>query len=442
VTDHLTERPVDTDLATVATTGPIEGGLRDYLWAYLQRIRAGDMGSMPATIGLILLLILFSSLQKSFHSLGNFADLTTQAAPTVVLAMGLVFVLLLGEIDLSAGTAAGVCAAVMAKLMAEHGWSWWTAVLAAAVTGVVIGWFIGWMRSKVQVPSFVITLALFLAFQGVVLWLVNNGNISVNSNTVNAIENSNMPTWAGWLLLVVVVVGFAAVKVVDAAARRKNKLPAEPLSIIGLKLGAMIVLGALAVYGLNRDRSLQKGGTLQVVNGKFVTTKHIALQGVPWAVPLVVALVIGWTIVLGRTRYGRHIYAVGGNAEAARRAGIPVDRIRISVFVICSFMAALSGIGLASEASSVSPAEGAGNTLLLAVGAAVIGGTSLFGGKGRVLDAVIGGIVVAVIANGMADLIQGKNSQAVQEVVTGAVLALAAVVDALSRRRAGSTGLG
>jgi D-xylose transport system permease protein len=249
-----------------------------------------------------------------------------------------------------------------------------------------------------------------------------------------------MPLWLGWFMGIVLLAGYIAMKLYDRHARRSRNLPAEPLLISGLKAAAMAVFILVPIGLLNQDRALNKGATVENVNGKLVQVPHKPLEGVPWVVPLVVVLVVVLGFVLSRTRYGRHIYAVGGNDEAARRAGIRVEAVRISVFVVGSLMAIISGIVLASRLS-VNSAEGGGNTLLLAVGAAVIGGTSLFGGKGKITDAVIGAMLLAVIANGMSDLIQGDNSAAIQFIVTGGVLLLAATVDALSRRRAGATGV-
>lgn len=431
------------ELAAAASTAPIEGGLRDYWHAYLQRVRAGDLGSLPAVLGLILLVIVFSVAQSSFWSLNNFGNLITQAAPITLLAMGLVFVLLLGEIDLAAGTTSGVGAATTAVFV-YNGMNWVPAVLLSLLIGFVIGYFIGFMRAIIQVPSFVVTLALFLAFQGVVLWLVDSvhasGNLPLKSSVLNALEQSNMPLWLGWFMGAVCVAGYLAVKLYDRAGRRRRNLPSEPMLISGLKVVAMAVFMFVPIALLSADRALIKGSTVENVNGRLVQVGHKPVEGVPWVVPLVVVLVVALGFVLSRTRYGRHVYAVGGNDEAARRAGIRVEGVRISVFIIGSMMAIISGIVLASRLN-VNPSEGGGNTLLLAVGAAVIGGTSLFGGKGKITDAVIGAMVLAVISNGMSDLIQGDNSQAVQAIVTGGVLLLAATVDALSRRRAGSTGV-
>ena len=430
------------ELGDSATTAPV-GGFGTYIQAYLARARGGDMGSLPAVGALIVLVIVFSFAENGFWSLGNFANLVTQAAPSVLLAMGLVFVLLLGEIDLSAGVISGVGAAVTAVIL-HNNVNWVVAVVVSLVICAVIGFFIGWMRTVVRVPSFVVTLALFLGLQGVVILVVNSahtqGNLTLNSDTLNALENSSMPTWLGWVIAAVGVVGFVGSRVFAATARRRNNLPAEPSTVIAAKAIGFAIVAGLAVFLLNRDRSLVKTDSVKVVNGHLVKVKHTPLEGVPWVVIVIVVLVVGLSFMLARTRYGRHIYAVGGNDEAARRAGIRVDAIRISVFVIGGLMAAVSGVVLASEIG-VNNAEGGGNTLLLAVGAAVIGGTSLFGGKGKVTDAVVGGFVVAVIINGMSDLLQGDNNAAYQAIVTGAVLLVAATVDALSRRRAGASGL-
>jgi D-xylose transport system permease protein len=439
----VTEDAQLAELAAAASTAPIEGGLRDYWHTYLQRVRAGDLGSLPAVAGLVLLVIVFSLAQSTFWSLGNFANLITQAAPIVLLAMGLVFVLLLGEIDLAAGTTSGVGAATTAVLI-YNGMNWVPAVIVALGVGFVIGYFIGFMRAIVRVPSFVVTLALFLAFQGVVIWLVNSvhasGNVPLKSSVLNSLEQSNMPIWLGWFMGALCVAGYLAVKLYDRQARRSRNLPSEPMLISLLKVAAMAVFILVPIGLLSADRALNKGSTVENVNGQLVKVPHKPLEGVPWVVPLVIVLVVILGFLLSRTRYGRHVYAVGGSDEAARRAGIRVEGVRISVFVIGSMMAIISGIVLASRLS-VNSAEGGGNTLLLAVGAAVIGGTSLFGGKGKITDAVVGAMVVAVITNGMSDLIHGENAPAIQFIVTGGVLLLAATVDALSRRRAGSTGV-
>jgi len=386
---------------------------------YFDRIRGGDLGALPAVLGLLVLCTTFSIMRPVFLSALNFANLLTQGAALTVIAMGLIFVLLLGEIDLSAGYASGVCAAMLAVLLTQQGWPWYAAVLASLLTGAIIGLALGVLVAKLGIPSFVVTLAAFLAFQGVVLLMLKEGtNISIRDSTILAISNNNMTPTLSWAALALGVVGYAATQLWRAYRRNQRGLSAEPLTLIALRVGILTVLAGAAVYALNQERSRN--------------AIIVSLKGVPIIVPIIGVLLVGLTFVLRRTAYGRHIYAIGGNQEAARRAGINVDALRISAFVICSTMAAIGGVIAASRADSVDPNTGGSNVLLYAVGAAVIGGTSLFGGKGRILDAVLGGAVVAVIINGMG--LMGYSS-GIKYVVTGFVLLLAAGVDALSRRR-------
>jgi D-xylose transport system permease protein len=411
---------------TETPAGRETGAVGVYVRDYLGRLRGGDIGSLPAVGGLLVLCILFAVLRPSFFSALNFANLFTQGAAVAVIAMGLVFVLLLGEIDLSAGFASGVCAAVMAVLMAEHGAPWPIGLLAAILTGTVIGTVLGYLVAKVGIPSFVVTLAAFLAFQGAVLVIIGEGgNVGVHEPVLVAIANGNLPVPLGWAVYVLGVLAFAGVLLADRRVRRRGGLPVEPVGVLGARIATVAVVTGAAVYVLNLERA---------VNPAFRS-----LKGVPIVVPVILVLLILGTVLLNRTSYGRHLYATGGNAEAARRAGIPIDRIRISAFMLCSTLAAIGGIIAASRANSVDPNAGGSNTLLYAVGAAVIGGTSLFGGKGRLRDAILGGAVVAVIDNGMGLL---GYSAGVKFIVTGSVLLVAAGVDALSRRRAAATGRG
>ena len=410
---------------------PAEGmaALGAYTRGYLARVRGGQLGSIPALVGLIVITAVFAVVHQGFLSAYNLEALVIQAAPIIVMAMGLVFVLLLGEIDLSAGTTGGLCSAIMAVLLLRNGAPWWLALVAGLLAGLLIGLGMGWLRARVGIPSFVITLATFLAFQGVTLILVGGqGSVILPSNTpLIKLENSFVPLWLGWTLLALFVIGYAAIKVNDAVGRRRAGLPSAPFTVIAAKVVVLAALGAAFTYEMGVNRNLSTNA--------FFSNKA---QGMPWVVVLLVILYAVWHFILSRTRYGRHVYAVGGNEEASRRAGVVVSRIRISVFVICSGMAAVSGMIAASLLQSVQSNAGAGNTLLLAVGAAVIGGTSLFGGHGRIIDAVLGGLVVAVIINGMSDLIQGANSAGYEWIVTGAVLLLAAGFDAVVRRgRAG-----
>jgi len=396
----------------------------EHVREYFARVRGGDIGVLPAVLGLLVLCTVFAIMRPVFLSTGNFANLFTQGAQITIIAMGLIFVLLIGEIDLSAGFASGVCASILAILLTSSGLPWYVAVLAAIGTGVAIGLVLGFLVAKVGIPSFVVTLAAFLAFQGVVLILLDEGTIvRVSDNVILAIANKNLPPPIGWALAALVVGGYAVIQLVRYRTRTQRGLVVNPLAVVLARIGVLTVLVVASVYVLNLERSR---------NPAFAS-----LKGVPIVVPIIAILLLACTFVLERTAYGRHIYAVGGNAEAARRAGIQVDRIRISAFVICSSLAAVGGIAAASRAASVDPNSGGSNVLLYAVGAAVIGGTSLFGGKGRALDAVLGGAVVAVIVNGMGLMNYGS---AIKYIITGLVLLLAAGVDALSRRRAAATG--
>lgn len=392
----------------------------EYLKQYFAKVRGGEVGALPALLGIVVLGAVFTYSSPTFLTDRNFANLITQGAPVVVIAMGLIFVLLLGEIDLAAGYTSGVSAATLATLLSpQHHKPLWIALIAAIAAGTAIGVFQGLLVAKLRIPSFVVTLAGFLAWQGVVLAIVGTGGtIVITNKVIVSIENDNMPTWAGWAMLAVLLGGYAALSLLRVIKRRSEGLVVEPLSVAVARVAVVGVIGALLVAELNKDRSL------------FAGTKLI---GVPWVVPLVIVLLAGLTFLTGRTGYGRHLYATGGNTEASRRAGIRVDRVRISGFVICSTLAAVGGIIAASRLSSVDPQAGGNNTLLFAVGAAVIGGTSLFGGRGRMRDAVLGGAVIAIIANGMSLL---GWSSARQFIATGVVLLVAASVDATSRKTA------
>ncbi len=409
-----------------AQTPPLDQlSVGDAVRAYVAKVRGGDVGNLPAVLGFLVLVIFFSVMRPdTFATALNAANLINQSAAVIFIAMGLVFVLLLGEIDLSAGFAAGTSAAVLAVLLTERGVAWPLAVLGCLLTGVLIGTTIGLLVARLGIPSFVVTLAAFLGLQGAMLYIIGEGGtIPVRNETLLKIMNSNLSPALGWVLVVLIVGGVAARDVLVARRRRSAGLPAASSAIIAAKVGALGLLLAVATYLLNQERS--------------VNPDLVSLKGIPLIVPIALLFLVGLSFVLGATAFGRHIYAVGGNAEAARRSGINVPWVRITCFIICSTMAAVAGILFASRDNSVSPTTGGSTTLLLAVGAAVIGGTSLFGGKGKVRDAIIGGLVVAVIANGLPLITSGS---AVQYVVTALVLLLAAVVDALSRRRATSSG--
>jgi D-xylose transport system permease protein len=414
---------VSTTTATAAAEAPHgENVIVAYVRNYGRKLRGGDLGALPAVLGLVALCVIFSVVRPSFATPINIANLFTQGAPVMIIAMGLIFVLLIGEIDLSAGFTSGVCAAVLAILLTNKGWAWYAAVPLSIATGVAIGLLLGFLVSIVRIPSFVVTLAAFLAFQGVALMLLHEGqNISIRDNqtVVIALENNYLTPILGWVFAAVVVVAFAGVQMFSKIKRGTRGVTSDPWPVIIFRVAGLALILGIGTAVLNEERSRNPA-----IFG--------SLKGVPIIVPIITVLLVVWTVVLKRTRFGRHIYAVGGNAEAARRAGIAVDRVRISAFVICSGMAAVGGIIAASQGRSVDPNTGGSTVLLYAVGAAVIGGTSLFGGRGRVVDAVLGGLVVAVINNGMG-LLGVTAGQ--KYVFTGVVLLIAASVDALSRRR-------
>jgi D-xylose transport system permease protein len=392
----------------------LKGAAADY-WS---RVKAGDIGALPAILGLIALCGIFGAMSNVFLTPGNFANLLTQAAAVIVIAMGLVFVLLLGEIDLSAGYAAGVSGAVLVILITNHQVAWYIAFPISIVVGGLLGFILGSLVARIGIPSFVVTLAAFLAFQGLLLLLAGEGGtIRIEDKTILAVENSNLSPLLSWVFFVVVAVAYVATGLNRLNTRRRAGLKTELIKLWVIKTASLLVITGGAVFALNVERS----------NNPDL----VSLKGIPYVVPLILFLLAVGTFVLGRTAFGRHIYAVGGNAEAARRAGINVKQVRISAFVICSSLAAIAGMIFASRQNSISPTTGGSSTLLYAVGAAVIGGTSLFGGKGKMRDAILGGLVVAVIDNGMGLL---GYAAGIKFIVTGLVLLISAGVDAVSRR--------
>jgi D-xylose transport system permease protein len=423
------------DLATTeAGSGLIgsgqEGGLVDQVKAWLQRVRGGDMGALPAVAGFIVLSVLFSVLSPFFLTERNFANLMTQAATLVMLGMALVFVILLGEIDLSAGVTAGVTMCIFIVLVNVQGVNWIVALAIAFGIGILIGTFIGFFVARVGIPSFVVTLGLFLGLQGLELIVIGAGGLyRVQIPEIRAIQNENLPIWAGWLLLAVMLIVSATTSFIDRRRRTRAEVPNRTIMLVLAKLGAIAVLGGIVVFLLNRNR----GQAPTILNGQEVGGNVI--EGVPIVVPIVLVILWIGTFVLDRTRYGRYIYAIGGNAEAARRAGIKIITVRWTAFIVCSFLAVFAGLFSISKVGSVDAAAGR-DLVLSGVAAAVVGGVSLFGGRGRLIHAAIGALVIAVITNGLGLL---NLPAGVNYAVTGGVLILAATVDAVSRVRAGGT---
>jgi D-xylose transport system permease protein len=410
--------------AAPVVTAAVPRNIGESLNNYRARLRGGEIGSVPALIGIVLLVVIFSVAQSGFWSVSSFVSILQESAPTITLAMGLVFVLLLGEIDLSAGVVGSTAASFGAILSVRHNVAWPIAVIGSAAFGAVAGTLLGWLRARIGIPSFVVTLAAFISFQGAQILVIGSGSgqVSISDKTLIQLDNGRLTPVLGWVYLVIGVALYAVVKLVQLGSRRRQGLAVEPPFLTFLRIAALGVGGAVFVYFCNIDEALG-----------WQQREGIHIRGVPWPVPIIAVFLAILTFLLNKTRYGRHVYAVGGNDEAARRAGIPVRVIRTSVFIICSTMAAFSGLFFASELNGVNTQEGGGNTLLLAVAAAVVGGTSLAGGRGRVVDAVLGGFALTILAYGMSDLIKGGNAAAYQFIITGIVLLLAAAVDALSR---------
>ena len=406
------------NLAPTQISSGHEGNLREQLTAYLQKLKAGEMGALPAVVALLVLTALFSYLSPFFFTKLNFANLFIQAAQLTTLAVALVFVILLAEIDLSAGVAAGVAMDIF-YLATFAGINWIPALGMSLLFGALVGLILGLFVAKIGVPSFVITLAFYLGLQGVALILLGDGGLfRVDVPEVKSIMNENLPILGGWLLLLVVLGITLGMGLYDRARRTRKGLVNKPLSLLLIKVGFMAVIGSAVVYVLNLDRS--------------ASVKPI--YGVPIVIPIVLAIIFIGTFVLDRTTFGRHLYAVGGNPEAARRAGIKVSRIRITAFVITSVLAVIAGLFHVSRIGVVEAA--AGRTIVLSgVAAAVVGGVSLFGGRGRLAHAALGALVIAIIDNGLGLL---GLSAGISFVVTGSVLALAATIDAVSRKRSGN----
>ena len=408
--------------AEVAAPEVLASSLGDYVKIWWTRVRGGESGAMPIVLGLIAIVVYFQIRSSLFLSAGNLVNLIDQASWIVMLGMAEVFVLLLGEIDLSIGYSS-VMGATITVWMISPGVHkpWWLAVIAGLAVPAVYSGIEGVIITRLRLPSFVVTLAGLLAGTGLLLFLVNvaapnaGGTIRLPEGVIYDIIGGEMTPLAVWIVMSAVVALAGAAFVLRDGRRRASNLAAPPASITALKVAVMAVAGVVVVLICNTDR-----GSATV------------LEGVPWVVPLILVVLIAWSLLLGRTRFGRYIYAIGGNAEAARRAGINLSRIRVLAFTLCGLTAGIMGIIYASFLGSVSNDVNGGQNVLYAVAAGVIGGTSLFGGRGRMLGAVLGGMIVAVIYNGLLLLGLGASPQ---DIWTAVVLLAAVTVDTLARRR-------
>ncbi len=399
--------------AAPGAEAPAPGGIAGGLGRMWDNLRSGELGSWPIGIGLVIIALFFYFKSSNYVGASNFNNLIVQMAGVTTIAFGVVFVLLLGEIDLSIGYVSGVAGVVVAELQlpgSGHQLPGLVAILLAIVTGAVIGAFQGSFVAFIGVPSFVVTLAGLLAWQGVILRSLPQSVITIEDKQVNDVANYFFSHTAGWIIAGVVSAVYAAVALGGIVSRRRARVAPRNLFLLLAKIAVAAGVSFFVAYKSNTDPG----------------------RGLPFAGVLIIALLILWTFVAKRTTFGRHVYAVGGNAEAARRAGINVARIRIRVFMISGAMAALGGVVFASRLRSVDLSAGGGTTLLDAIAAAVIGGTSLFGGRGAVKSAVLGALIIAMVANGI-DLVGYSPST---KLITTAVILLAAVtLDTISRRR-------
>ncbi|HEX5902049.1 MAG TPA: ABC transporter permease [Actinomycetota bacterium] len=403
--------------------GPERPAARESLSEYLSRrweaIRGGELGSIPIVIGLVVIAVVFGMLDDTFFTPRNFTNLLLQMAAMATIAIGIVFVLLIGEIDLSVAFVSAVGGVLMTLLLRPEASNWpaWAAIGVALAVTTIIGFLHATVITRAGVPSFVVTLAGLLIWSGVVLIMTiqyaTSGTIRIQNETVIGIANDFLTTFWGWVIGVVVVAGYGLSQLQTARSRRAGGLYAKPGLVIAAQTVGLAVVTFAAIWFANRDR------------------------GVPKVTVILLVFLVFWSFVAARTRFGRHVYAVGGNAEAARRAGINVDRVRIAVFMIGGFMAGVGGVILASRLRSVSTNSGGSDLLLNVIAAAVIGGASLFGGTGRVVAALLGALVIASIDNGMNLLGLSSGNKFV---ITGLVLLGAVLLDALTKRRRAARG--
>ncbi len=385
-------------------------GVRGWLSASLSRLRSGDLGSLPVIVGLIIIWAIFQALNPAFLSAGNLVNLTLQSAAVGTIAVGIVLVLLLGEIDLSVGSMSGLAAAILAVTFVNSEWPPGVAVLVALASGAVVGLFYGAVYNRFGVPSFVITLAGLLALLGMqllVLGKLGTINVPFTSIIVQFANGRFLPAWLSYLLAILTALVYLLTRIRVNGQRAAAGLSTMPVGMVLVRAVLLAALLIVAAWVLNRDR------------------------GVSYMVLTFLVLVVLMDLAIRRTRWGRSVMAVGGNVEAARRAGINVSRIYLSVFTLCATFAALGGVFLAARGASASQSTGGADTNLNAIASAVIGGTSLFGGRGSAYSALLGILVIQSISNGL-DLLSVES--AVRYMVTGGVLLLAVIIDSLSRR--------
>jgi D-xylose transport system permease protein len=403
----MTSIEVDTPAPAAPPTEDEPRGLKARIVA---GIRSGNLGSWPVIIALVIIVAVFSQTASNFWTPVNFNNIIVQMTGTTLLAYGVVFVLLIGEIDLSIAYVSGVCGVAVAEFALPGSGHEFPAVVAIAIAiliGIAIGAFQGSIVALIGVPSFVVTLAGFQIWQGVILKSIPQGVILIQSDLINNTAGYFFGKTAGWIIAAIVILVYVGSMLTGVYQGRRHGVDIRDPLMFWIKLIGVPVVTAVTVIICNKDR------------------------GVPFALLLVIAFLGIWTYVAKRTTFGRHVYAVGGNAEAARRAGINVARIRILVFMISGGMAGIGGVVLAARLNSANLNQGGGTLLIDAISAAVIGGTSLFGGRGELRNALFGALVIATIANGLNTL---GYSSGVIFIVTGVILLLAVTLDTVARR--------
>jgi D-xylose transport system permease protein len=397
-----------------AAATPDEVGVEAPRLDFFRRFARGDLAEVRVILAIAVIWIIFQLQEDRFLTATNLTNLVLQITAVGLISVGVVYVLLLGEIDLSVGAVSGVCAAIMAVLNVKHGWDPYLAIAAGVLAGTAIGLAQGFLFNQFGIPSFVVTLSGLLIWQGALLRVLGEtGTVNITNSKITGLTGTFYSDTVGWIIALVCIGAFAAVNLYGRRERSKSGLPTGPLANMVVKIVVVAAAIIAAVAVLNSDR------------------------GVPLAVLILVGFVVAFQYIVTRTRFGRHVYAVGGNEEAARRAGISITRVRIVVFMICSTMAAIGGIMAASRLLAVNQSSGASDLLLLAIAGPVIAGTSLFGGRGTVWSALLGALVIGSISNGM-DLLALESSD--KFMVTGGVLLLAVLVDALARQQRQAAG--
>lgn len=409
----------DASLAVAVQDPALSNTMGEYARAWLKRIRTGESGVLPVIGGLVILGLIFQLQDSLFLSAGNLTNLLVQGAVFVLLGMAEVWVLILGEIDLSVGYVAGIGGVITAIMVSSpDNFPWWAAIIIGMLGTTAIGMLWGFLVVKFRIPSFVVTLAGLLGGEGLLIYLVQThgtgGTIPINSSVILDLSNGNMSPAAGWIVMVAGVIVFGGVTVLRDRHRARSGLVAPPLPATLLKVAVMGAAGVVLVLVCNTNR-----GTLE------------PLRGVPYVVLIIVGFLAVFTFVLSRTRFGRYQYAIGGNAEGARRAGVSLGWNRFWAFALTGMTAGAAGILYASRLGSISNDINGGDLVLYAVAAAVIGGASLFGGRGKMVYALLGGLVIATINNGMGLI---GLAASYQYMVTALVLLAAVTIDALARR--------